>query len=1226
MKKMLCKISSVCLTLALVLSLSVLPVVSGLTAAAAASHESDSDFVALTIENSFNKGKQAEKNMKNLTVTDLPGGGLHYLFSNGNNAITHREGYGEKVKLDGLTLYFDNLAADESSTLYAADHPGDNARMTVFIGDNAPDNNGPKCWGATGTSLGFELNPEVGDLALCRNTAGTVEKTALFTNEEALKYANITGKEFSYSFAATTDGGYNLTVSVKGFEPIKTAITKTQISGLGQFKNPDASYVMVSTIAINQKTAFMVDFLGLSERTFSSAQPYIDAINDLVAMSDEVLLYSGNVMRSVKAAYISLDDATKALVTNYGELAAVERRYQTLANAADSYMVKMNTAHARCTNAANLMNSIYGSAAKGVKGTVKVTDLETGGMRLFIPKGSSEGVREYYTSNVNLDGVKLQFDNFVDNGGGANYRAGQMAILFGNGELSDPTIANCFALVFNPNSGTLYAIPNEKGTGTFYNSDSDTNIDGYVVIRSEYLKGANLEHRRFSLALAENPEVITDDKGNPHHGYDVTVEISGQKLTGTVPYTGVLDKVSNISYTDNVTVGLSLAKPYGNGNTRGYSVDWLGVYSGVVDGRNNNYVLDSTNATVAGGAVIDQGQVSLPQGGSVEFTVNSESVYLKLMGYNSNSSVQVFINDNFAFDCAPTKLLDRWYNATADIVTSGTTKVKLVNNVASLVTLDGVNIVLKGDINDDGAVNGSDLTVMRKYLLGVTDTRILVERADLSGNDGQVNILDLVALKKLISGYTATINNFASMPAYYTTTSADVDLNNAPNWTKDIIIGEVNLRTATEEGTIQAATKVLDHYAEMGINCVWITPVYDGGNTGNGYGNLGIDTIDPKLTQKKNYEEGWAVLKDFIDKAHEKNIRVVLDVVFRGVMKESPLCSDHPAWFETDTEYSSRKFKWSYDTVNKAIADWYVAKVVEIAKKTGCDGFRYDMMPATVSKCSIDVEQMIVDELHKNNLYLFIMSESANSRRDLYATETVSIPEALSYSYYEAPYHLFLGKYSIAEFIRSGSTALNGCGYYKYYTYSLANHDFKTTAVNGSRIAVGYQAIFSPFIPLIYLGEEWNNPYTSASGNPLYNNPTDWSAMDIPENRAFYEDVKTMIRIRRTYPDLFNINADQFKDSNICKLTTSGAGVPAYARYAGNRAALIVPNNFEKTSNVDITVSLADLGLESYNSFTVTDAETGSLVRGGTALEVTNLTVTVDAKDQRVLIITGENK
>lgn len=1210
MKKMLCKISSVCLTLALVLSLSVLP--AGLTASAASSSFAPSS--ATQMCQNYWTG--------NLTLTDLPDdGGVRWACQLGGMGI--REAWkGAAYALDGLYLNFAGLNNPNSQAAFAiiltsqstgelSDINSNNCMAHALIAVDTVDG-----------EIRFENDgaaPRESDGAYRISSDGTV-----LIKDERLKYASLANKGFTVSFAKG-ETGYSITVTV-GEEIITgtDVLTNAMLSKIVKLTDLSAVYAgLGSNNGNNGLTTIDLKRIGTMN---GPERPVINKIDELTKMTDEVLLYSGNLMRSARAAYEALDPAYQTSVTNIDELTAIEAKYQQLSAVADSYMVEMNTDHARLTNAANLMQSKYGATASGVNGKLTVSNLKTGGMKVSIPNSSGVGPREYYNSNVNLDGVKLQFDNFISNNG--NYNGGQMAILFGNGQLSEPMISNSFALVFNPSSGTLYAIPNEKGTGTFYDvTTGNTNIDGCVVIRSDYLKGANLEHRRFSLALAENPEEIIDEKGNPHHGYDVTVEISGQTLTGTVPYIGVLDKVSNISYTDNVTVGLSLAQPYSNGTTMGYTVDWLGVYSGVVGGRNNNYVLDDTNATVTGRAVIDQGQVSLPKDSSVEFTVNSESVYLKLMGYNGNSMVQVYINDNLAFDCQPRKLLDSWYNATDGIVTNGTTKVKLVNTVDSLVTLDGVNIVIKGDINDDGAVNGSDLTVMRKYLLGVENTGILVERADLSGNDGEVNLLDLVALKKIVSGYEQTVSNAALMPAYYTTTAADVDLNNAPNWTKDIIIGEVNLRTATEEGTIQAATKVLDHYAEMGINCVWITPVFDGGNTGNGYENLGIDTIDKKLTQKNNYDDGWAVLKDFIDKAHEKNIRVVLDVVFRGVMKDSPLCQDHPGWFETDTEYSFRKFKWSYDTVNTAIANWYVENVVEIAKKTGCDGFRYDMMPDTVNNCSVNVEKMIVDALHQAGKYLFIMSESKNNRNGLYATETVSIPEALSYSYYEAPYNLFLDNhYDIADFITSGSTALNGAGTYKYYTYSLSNHDFKTTAVNGSRIAVGYQAIFSPFIPLIYLGEEWNNPYNQASGTALYFNPTDWSAMDNAQNRAFYEDVKTMIRIRRTYSDLFNIDAEQFKDSNICKLTTSGAGVPAYARYKGNRAALIVPNNYDTTSNVKITLSLADLGLDGYNSFTVTDAETGSLVYGGTASDVTKLIVSVDAKDQRVLIITGENK
>ena len=61
-------------------------------------------------------------------------------------------------------------------------------------------------------------------------------------------------------------------------------------------------------------------------------------------------------------------------------------------------------------------------------------------------------------------------------------------------------------------------------------------------------------------------------------------------------------------------------------------------------------------------------------------------------------------------------------------------------------------------------------------------------------------------------------------------------------------------------------------------------------------------------------------------------------------------------------------------------------------------------------------------------------------------------------------------------------------------------------------------ALMPPLLPKWYLGEEWNNPYVSPEGW-LYANAVDWDALE--RNRSCYEEVKRMIRIRRTFPALF---------------------------------------------------------------------------------------------------------
>ncbi len=456
------------------------------------------------------------------------------------------------------------------------------------------------------------------------------------------------------------------------------------------------------------------------------------------------------------------------------------------------------------------------------------------------------------------------------------------------------------------------------------------------------------------------------------------------------------------------------------------------------------------------------------------------------------------------------------------------------------------------------------------------------------------------------------------MPKWYLTTANDVDEAGVPAWTSDLIIGEVNLRTATEEGTIESATKVLDHYAEMGINGIWITPVFDAGQSGNGYGNIGIDSIDPNLTGVNDYVKGWKVLKNFIDKAHEKNIRVILDVVFRGVTKDSYLVGLHPNWFTEDTQYGTMMFKWQDSTVNGEIINWYSRNIVSIAKQTGCDGFRYDMMPATTS--GTNAEATITTALHNAGIYPFLISESVNNRSNSYATETVSIKSALSYDFYRNPVNLFLDRYNIIDFIKQGNSDLNALGTYQYYTYSLTNHDFKTQVICGNKLAMGYQAIYSPFIPIIYLGEEWNNSHVSSQNDTaMYYNSTDWSLLDNGVNRNFYESVKKMIAIRRTYPGLFNPNEAHFVDSNIVEVQTSGeGGLPAYARYANGMAAVVIPNYNNVAKDITVNLNLSQLGITA-GDLVVQNAWNYDVIARGS--NVSNFTVRVEANDQVVLIV-----
>ena len=69
------------------------------------------------------------------------------------------------------------------------------------------------------------------------------------------------------------------------------------------------------------------------------------------------------------------------------------------------------------------------------------------------------------------------------------------------------------------------------------------------------------------------------------------------------------------------------------------------------------------------------------------------------------------------------------------------------------------------------------------------------------------------------------IDNAVLIPKYKP--DAEVKMEGmSPDWVKTLIMAQFRIETATPEGTFASATKVLDHYAEMGVNGLWINPVY----------------------------------------------------------------------------------------------------------------------------------------------------------------------------------------------------------------------------------------------------------------------------------------------------------------------------------------------------------------------------------------------------------------
>lgn len=437
-----------------------------------------------------------------------------------------------------------------------------------------------------------------------------------------------------------------------------------------------------------------------------------------------------------------------------------------------------------------------------------------------------------------------------------------------------------------------------------------------------------------------------------------------------------------------------------------------------------------------------------------------------------------------------------------------------------------------------------------------------------------------------------------------------------PDWAASLIMTEVHIETATPEGTFKSAVSVLDHCAETGVNGIWLTPIYEKGEGGNGYGNLGPHTVEPALTGTSDIDESWAAVKEFVDQAHSRNIRVMLDIITWGTMPSSDLYINHPDWYDGEA-WGNKAFNWQ----NPEFVDWFVATAVENIVKTGADGYRCDCEP---NYAGYEVFSRIRSGCFERGRKILIIAEDGCEHGEGYDFEQDGVLSYKGWSrgeQYQTPKNFYLGELDIVDSIALGEgigsqTLQNrrSGGRARFYTYCVSNHDYQNSITNKNRLVMGYQAIFAPYIPLWYLGAEIG---MKAQSQVIYFVPVDWSLCDNWENVQFFEDIKRYIKIRRSYPDIFEYFPEDHRSANIIKVeTSSDTGAVAYARYAGNRAVIIVPNNTGASLKTSVHLP-SGAGVE--NSAYVTDLMTGE------KLTVSDGSFEISLENEHIGIYLAEN-
>jgi len=117
-----------------------------------------------------------------------------------------------------------------------------------------------------------------------------------------------------------------------------------------------------------------------------------------------------------------------------------------------------------------------------------------------------------------------------------------------------------------------------------------------------------------------------------------------------------------------------------------------------------------------------------------------------------------------------------------------------------------------------------------------------------------------------------------------------------PSWTKSTNLYEVNVRQFSANSKFTSVTKALPRLKKMGVNTLWLMPIYPIGKK-NKLGSLGSPYSISNYTGV-NPEFGTAAeLKALIKATHAQGIHIIFDWVANHTAWDHPWIKSHPDWY-----------------------------------------------------------------------------------------------------------------------------------------------------------------------------------------------------------------------------------------------------------------------------------------------------------------------------------------
>ena len=335
----------------------------------------------------------------------------------------------------------------------------------------------------------------------------------------------------------------------------------------------------------------------------------------------------------------------------------------------------------------------------------------------------------------------------------------------------------------------------------------------------------------------------------------------------------------------------------------------------------------------------------------------------------------------------------------------------------------------------------------------------------------------------------------------------------------DIVMYQINPRVFAPDHSLNAVTRRIDSIQELGVNTLWIMPIFPIGTTktkNSPYSISDYEAVAPEFGTLDDY-------KHLVEVAHQKGLAVIQDWVPNHTSWDHPWINEHPDWYTRDAEADTiicpqgPGWDWTdvadlnYDNaeLRRAMTDAMKFWITEV----GLDGFRCDVADFV----PVDFWKDAIRELRQTAGDRRILMLAEGKRPDNFSIGDFDMN--YGWDYKDSLVNVFRKGYPVSNLFEADKAEYAPLSAGKYKMRFTTNHDHSVEAtppvefVNERGAMAAYVAsVFPRGGALIYSSQEVAHPTPISFFRYV---PVDWNAN--PEIRNEY---KQLIALYNQYPAL----------------------------------------------------------------------------------------------------------